>query len=63
MSPIVGDFGHHLQCFVGDCLPNSLVMRNLEIYQPLYWFGDTCSNDFDTRMDHNHDLRAGKSLF
>ena len=29
------DFGHRLQIFVGDYIPNSWVMFNLDIYQPL----------------------------
>ena len=34
----LGDFGHHLDIFLGDDLPSSWVMFNLEIYQPLYTF-------------------------
>ena len=30
-----GDFEHHLQVFVGDYIPNSWVMFNWDIYQPL----------------------------
>ena len=29
-----GDFGHDLQIAVGDCIPNSWVMFNWDIYQP-----------------------------
>ena len=32
---LFGDFGHHLQICVGDYNPNSWVMFNLNIYQPL----------------------------
>ena len=31
-----GDFEHHFQVFVGDYIPNSWVMFNWDIYQPLY---------------------------
>ena len=34
--PTFGDFGHHLQIFVEDYIPNSWVMFNLDIYQPLF---------------------------
>ena len=32
-----GDFEHHLQISVGDYIPNSWVMFNWDIYQPLYY--------------------------
>ena len=33
---LFGDFEHHLQIFVGDCIPNGGVMFNWDIYQPLW---------------------------
>ena len=30
-----GDFGHHVQIFVGDYIPKSWVMFNLDTYRPL----------------------------
>ena len=32
---IFGDFGQHFQVFVREYIPNSWVMFNLDIYQPL----------------------------
>ena len=32
---LFGDFGHHLYIFVGDYIPNSWVMFNLDIYHHL----------------------------
>ena len=32
---LIGDFGHHLHMGAQDCIPNSSVMLNLDIDQPL----------------------------
>ena len=34
---LFGDFEHHLQISVGNYIPKSWVMFNLDIYQPLWW--------------------------
>ena len=36
---LFGDFEHRLQIFVGDYIPNSWVMFNWGIYQPLLKWG------------------------
>ena len=42
---LFGDFEHHLQISVGDCIPNSWVMFNWDIYYlptPVLWIETTC---------------------
>ena len=39
-----GDFEHHLQISVGNYIPNTWVMFNWDIYQPLLRLEDVGSN-------------------
>jgi hypothetical protein len=37
---LFGDFEHHLQIFVGNYIPNTWVIFNWDIYQPLLDLGN-----------------------